>query len=110
MAHSADGFSVLVQSILHRVEKLEARTARLEDDLRRGVPGNNSPGGNSATGTLAEAESRWKAVDEYRRRERLAHLRAPPDFLAALRDDLARLNAFLAERGLPLQADRYPEL
>lgn len=51
-----------------------------------------------------------KALNEFARQESLAHYREHPDSLKAVREHLAKQNAHLAEQGLPLLPDRYPEL
>ncbi|MGD9905744.1 MAG: hypothetical protein AB7U83_19910 [Vicinamibacterales bacterium] len=51
-----------------------------------------------------------RALNEYARQESLAYFREHPDSLRAVREDLAKRNAYLAEQGLPLLPDRYPEL
>jgi len=98
----------LAESLLRRLEVLETRCNHLEGalaDLRGESP--SGPGtGVAASNWLAQ----FDAVGEFRRREQLGRFRAAPAALAAVREDLANLNRYLAERGLPPRPDRYPEL
>jgi len=51
-----------------------------------------------------------KASGEYSRQKALARYRDDPAALRALREDLGRRNAYLAEQGLPPLEDDFPEL
>lgn len=51
-----------------------------------------------------------KALNEFAHQESVAYYREHPDSLRAVREHLAKRNAYLVEQGLPPLPDRYPEL
>ena len=51
-----------------------------------------------------------EAVSEFQYQEFLALCRAYPDWLRTNKEHERRVDAFLAERGLPPLPERYPEL
>lgn len=108
MTNSDAPLNHFVESILRRLEALEARCSLLESaqsDSRK-----NSPQEPCADTTADDPLACLNATIEYRRCERLAYFQEHPAALAAVREDVARLNDYLVERGLRPLADRYPEL
>lgn len=92
-----------IEALLRRVDALEARCARLET-AATAAPRQQRPADQPDPMRVFEA------LQEYSRQQSLERLRDDPSSLAAIREDRARLNEFLAARGLPPLPDRYPEL
>ena len=95
MAQSLDQVASVVEALQRRVEALEAAlkrdrtTPHVDFDVRL---------------------ARMRALDEYYRRDRVQFMAAHPELRAAMRDQRAKVNAYLEERGLPPQPDPYHEL
>ena len=95
MAQSLDQVASVVEALQRRVEALEAAlkrdrtTPHVDFDVRL---------------------ARMRALDEYYRRDRVQFMAAHPELRAAMRDQRAKVNAYLEERGLPPQLDPYHAL
>ena len=95
MAQSLDQVASVVEALQRRVEALEAAlkrdrtTPHVDFDVRL---------------------ARMRALDEYYRRDRVQFMAAHPELRAAMRDQRAKVNAYLEERGLPPDPDPYHEL
>ena len=95
MAQSLDQVASVVEALQRRVEALEAAlkrdrtTPHVDVDVRL---------------------ARMRALDEYYRRDRVQFMAAHPELRAAMRDQRAKVNAYLEERGLPPDPDPYHEL
>ena len=95
MTQSLDQVASVVEALQRRVEALEAAlkrdrtTPHVDFDVRL---------------------ARMRALDEYYRRDRVQFMAAHPELRAAMRDQRAKVNAYLEERGLPPDPDPYHEL
>ena len=95
MTQSLDQVASVVEALQRRVEALEAAlkrdrtTPHVDVDVRL---------------------ARMRALDEYYRRDRVQFMAAHPELRAAMRDQRAKVNAYLEERGLPPDPDPYHEL
>jgi len=95
-------------TLLRRIEQLEARVARLEQPPPTADTAHLSSAQLAARGEIQMAKLR--ANSEFARLERLEALRRDPTLLAAVRARRAAINAFYVERGLPPDPEPYPEL
>jgi hypothetical protein len=84
-----------------RMAHLEARVERLEKALRVARRTPDKLAAAAATEGFEVDMARSKALGELRHGEYREELRRDPEQLAWLREENAKENAFLAERGLP---------
>ena len=110
MAQSLEELASVVEALQRRVEALETA-----------LKGMDLPVGGGPQAPLLQARTtphvdfdvrlaRMRALDEYYRRDRVQFMAAHPELRAAMRDQRAKVNAYLEERGLPPDPDPYHEL
>lgn len=95
----------MLLTLLQRVTQLEARLARVEARVSASNC-SDAPRVRHAH----EPVTKFRALQDFSREERLQELRDNPGLLAAIRERRAAINATYISRGLTPDPDPYPEL
>ena len=110
MTRSLDQVANVVEALQRRVEALEAALKRTELPLGGGPPAPLSHNRTTPHLDLDLCLARMQALNDYYRRDRVQFMAAHPELRAAVRDERAKVNAYLEERGFAPEPDPYHEL